>query len=63
MSACTGSKATADLGGHRRDLVPGVNLSSKTFGERAEVAFGVPHLTAAELHRRQREGEPWRDAR
>ena len=39
-------------------LFQGVNLPSKTFGELAEHAFGTPHITAQELHRRQQAGEP-----
>ncbi|RYF68859.1 MAG: sulfurtransferase, partial [Comamonadaceae bacterium] len=34
-------------------LFQGVNLPSKTFGELAEHAFGTPHISAQELHRRQ----------
>lgn len=39
-------------------LFKGVNLPSKTFGELVEHAFGTPHVSAAELRRRQRAGEP-----
>ncbi|MDM0119028.1 rhodanese-like domain-containing protein [Variovorax arabinosiphilus] len=39
-------------------LFKGVNLPSKTFGEIAEHAFGVPHISARELAERQRAGEP-----
>lgn len=39
-------------------LFKGVNLPSKTFGERVEQAWHVPHLSAAELHARQAAGEP-----
>ncbi|MDM0005834.1 rhodanese-like domain-containing protein [Variovorax sp. J22G73] len=39
-------------------LFKGVNLPSKTFGEIAEHAFGVPHIGALELAERQRKGEP-----
>ncbi len=39
-------------------LFQGVNLPSKTFGELVEAAFGTPHISAAELRRRQEAGEP-----
>ncbi len=39
-------------------LFQGVNLPSKTFGERIEHERGTPHIDALELHRRQQAGEP-----
>ncbi|MDM0037592.1 rhodanese-like domain-containing protein [Variovorax sp. J22G21] len=39
-------------------LFKGVNLPSKTFGEIAEHAFDVPHISAQALAARQRAGEP-----
>ena len=39
-------------------LFKGVNLPSKTFGEKIELAFGVPHISATALHERQQAGEP-----
>lgn len=38
-------------------LFQGVNLPSKTFGELVEAHFHTPHISAAELHRRQQAGE------
>ena len=40
------------------ELFQGVNVPSKTFGELVELAFGTPHLSVAELLRRQQAGEP-----
>ncbi|PWF21791.1 rhodanese-like domain-containing protein [Corticimicrobacter populi] len=40
-------------------LFQGVNLPSKTFGEWIEQIEQTPHLSAAELHRKQRHGEPF----
>lgn len=40
-----------------RNLFQGVNLPSKTFGELVEAHFHTPHISAAELHRRQQAGE------
>ena len=39
-------------------LFKGVNLPSKTFGEEAERAWQVPHISAAELRARLQSGEP-----
>lgn len=39
-------------------LFKGVNLPSKTFGEQAELAWHVPHISAADLKARQQSGEP-----
>jgi len=39
-------------------LFKGVNLPSKTFGERVEQAFGTPHLSAQELQRRLASDDP-----
>ncbi|GAA6118533.1 rhodanese-like domain-containing protein [Acidovorax sp. FG27] len=50
-----GAPAWAEAG---YTLFQGVNLPSKTFGELVEHAFGTPHVSAAELQRRQQAGEP-----
>ncbi len=40
------------------ELFAGVNVPSKTFGELVELAYGTPHISAAELARRMAAGEP-----
>jgi rhodanese-related sulfurtransferase len=40
------------------ELYSGLNVPSKLFGELVERHYGTPHITAAELARRQARGEP-----